>query len=106
MAPRVLIDGAANAMYREATVKTDKGHAEALLMELVADLRQVPVEEATRALHTRALQLKHSVAVWSASFPDESVRRSTCDEILALKHEAGVFRVRLPSGAQLAARTH
>jgi hypothetical protein len=93
-------------MYSEATVRTDKGHAEALLMDLAADLRQVPVEEATRTLHTRALQLKRSVAVWSAGFPDEATRQSTCDEILALQQEAREFRGRLRSGAQLAARAH
>jgi hypothetical protein len=86
----------------EAELETEKGHAEALLMELAADLRYVPVEEATRVLHTRALQLKGAVAVWSVNAPDESTRQSTCQEILALQHEAREFRTRLRSGAQLA----
>jgi hypothetical protein len=89
----------------EAVVKTNKSHAEALLTALAADLRHVPVEEATRALHTRALQLRAAVAVWSATSPDENTRRSTCDEILALHCEAREFRHRLRSGAQLA-RAH
>ena len=89
----------------EAELKTDKGYAEALLMELNADLRHVPVEEATRLLHTRALQLKALVAAWSANSPDEATLQSTCREILALQFEAREFRARLPSGSQLA-RAH
>ena len=89
----------------EAELKTDKSYAEALLMELTADLRYVPVEETTRVLHTRALQLKRLVSAWSASTPDEAARQATCREILALQYEAREFRARLPSGAQLA-RAH
>jgi hypothetical protein len=93
-------------MSAHQTLQTEKRVAESLLLDLAADLRHVPVEEATRQLHTRALQLKRVVALWSVDAPDERTRRATCDEILALKCEAREFRARLPSGAQLLARAN
>jgi hypothetical protein len=82
-------------------LKTDRNDPEGLLSELAAELRHVPVEEATRELHTRALQLRAVVAMWSANPPDETARRATCDEILALHREARESRFRLRSGAWL-----
>jgi len=101
MASRVLTYRVALMSPNEG-MRTDKRVAESLLLELAADLRHVPVEEATRLLHTRSLQLRRVVALWSMDSPDESTRRSTCDEIVALQREAREFRARLRSGAQLA----
>ncbi|HZU83102.1 MAG TPA: hypothetical protein VE987_09310 [Polyangiaceae bacterium] len=80
----------------------DRAHAEALLFDLAADLRLVPVEETTRALHIRALQLKANVVLWSADSPDEGARRAVCAEIAALHEQARDCRRRMRSGRQLA----
>jgi hypothetical protein len=89
-------------MTSNERLQTGKGIAESLLGELAGDLRYVPVQESTRLLHTRALQLKRMVALWSVDSPDENTRRGTCNEILALQREAREARARLRSGAQLA----
>ncbi|MCL2449555.1 MAG: hypothetical protein FWD17_11455 [Polyangiaceae bacterium] len=63
----------------------DQQRAERLLYELASDLRFVAVEEATRDLHIRALEIKGAVAHWAELRPDDRTREETCDEIVALQ---------------------
>jgi len=80
----------------------DQRRAEGLLADLGANLRRVPVEERTRALHLRAIALRRIVTRWSEDQPDEATRRSLCDELVALGEEARDWRLILVSGRQLA----
>lgn len=72
----------------------DQYRAERLLFALATDLRHVRVEEATRALHLRALELKRVVARWPKDRPEHEARRALCDEVLALH---GQTRGHVPS---------
>jgi hypothetical protein len=53
--------------------------AEQLLFDLAAELRFVPVEERSRSLHLRALELKRTVREWT-----ERARMASLDEIEAV----------------------
>lgn len=65
----------------------DKNKAEGLLFALASELRYVPVEERTRELHVRALELKRDVAEWLRRRPDASVRQALCREVQELQAE-------------------
>jgi hypothetical protein len=75
--------------------------AEALLEELTAELKRVPVEECTRALHMRALELKRTVALWLDRSVDPGDPLRVCEELLALRRQALDYGSRLRSGWQL-----
>ena len=80
----------------------DQRRAEALLADLGTHLRRVPVEERTRALHLRAIALRHLVTRWPEEQPTEATRKALCDELVALGDEAREWRHVLVSGRQLA----
>jgi P2-related tail formation protein len=67
---------------------TDQYHAERLLSQLAIELRRVPVDERTCALHLRALALKRAVMRWSEDQPDESLRRAIVDEVRVMQDTA------------------
>ena len=62
--------------------------AERLLFELAAELRFVPVEERTRRLHLRALELKREVRSWRTQPPELAACDALCDEVQSLADEA------------------
>ena len=78
----------------------DVHRAEMLLFELATELRRLPVEERTRALHVRALELKHSLGRWPEDQPDDPARRAFCDEVIALQRETRDFSAALRSVRQ------
>jgi hypothetical protein len=82
-------------------LEADQLRAEGLLFELAKDLRHVPLEERTRALHLRALALKQAVARWPQSAPDPASRQALCEEVLAMQRETRDWRRSLRSGWQL-----
>jgi hypothetical protein len=58
---------------------------DALLSEVAVALLRLPFEGRTRALHIRALQLKHRLGQWGPSTPPDDERRATRESILALR---------------------
>ena len=77
----------------------DKGSVEQLLFALATELRVVPLESSTRALHVRALKIKGAVSRWIEDFPDKHTRETVRDEVLALRREAHECRERLRATA-------
>jgi hypothetical protein len=65
----------------------DQERAERLLFALATDLRHLRIEEGTRVLHLRALELKRTVARWPKDRPAADARRELCDEVLSLHAE-------------------
>jgi hypothetical protein len=72
----------------------DQQRAERLLFALATELRHVRLEETTRGLHLRALELKRAVARWPKDRPSATARRALCDEVLALHTESMAFASR------------
>jgi len=66
--------------------------AEQLLYELAAVLRAVPVEERTKDLHVRALELKRDVAAWRGRRPSDETCDAILDELEGLVNEARAQR--------------
>jgi hypothetical protein len=81
----------------------DQMRAERLLYELASELRFVAVEERTRQLHIRALEIKGAVTRWSRERPEARVREAMCDEIVALQART---RAVLSRAALAAGREH
>jgi len=65
----------------------DQERAERLLFALATDLRHLRIEEGTRTLHLRALELKRTVARWPKDRPAPDERRQLCEEVLSLHAE-------------------
>jgi hypothetical protein len=74
----------------------DQQRAERLLYALATELRHLRLEEGTRGLHLRALELKRAVSRWPKDHPAASARRELCDEVLALHTETRAFASRTP----------
>jgi hypothetical protein len=75
----------------------DQVRAERLLFALATDLRHLRIDEGTRTLHLRALELKRVVARWPKDHPAADVRQELCDEVLSLHAEARVLVARSAS---------
>jgi hypothetical protein len=76
----------------DRSLEADASHAESLLYELAVTLRRVPVEESTRRMHVRALDLKRQVVRWRADQPPRDERLSALDEIDQLAQEAAFWQ--------------
>jgi hypothetical protein len=63
---------------------TEIQRAEAILHDLAAELRLVPLEEHTSHLHIRALELKREVARWAQTCPPRESRVAAIDELVEL----------------------
>ncbi len=87
--------------FAPSALADDQRRAETLLFELASALRFVPVEETTRDLHIRALELKRTVRDWMREPPAASAREATCDEILELQART---KMALAFGSARAAR--
>ncbi len=61
---------------------------EEALHRLAVELRRVPVGEATRRLHVRALELKRDVTRWGEQRADGETMRAALEEIDGLLAEA------------------
>ncbi len=70
----------------------DQRRAERLLSELAKELLRVAVDEHTRALHLRALALKHAVMGWPDAQPPQSIRHAVIGEVLSMQDEALAWR--------------
>jgi hypothetical protein len=79
----------------KSELAVDKGSVEQLLFALATELRVVPLESSTRALHIRALEIKGAVSRWIEGFPDKHTRDTVRDEVLALRRAALECRERL-----------
>ena len=79
----------------------DTRNAQALLHTLALELRHVPVDGQTQAIHVRALQLKRDVTHWQESLAAEA-RERVLEELSDLCAEAVQWHL-APSGRQLAA---
>jgi hypothetical protein len=75
----------------------DQERAERLLFALATDLRHLRIEEGTRALHLRALELKRAVARWPKDQPAAEARREVCEEVLSLHAETRARAARSPA---------
>lgn len=82
------------------SLERDVHSAEALLHALATELRNVPVDERTQALHVRALQLKREVTQWGEAIAAE-VRDQVLEELHALRAETAHWQD-APSGRQMA----
>ena len=94
-----VIDG---GLGPQSNLATDQHRAERLLTELAIELRRVPVDEHTRALHLRALALKRSVMRWPDDQPDESARHAVVDEVRVMQKEALDWRRASASRSKIA----
>ncbi len=79
------------------------------LFELAADLRSVPVNERTKRLHLRALELKRMLSTWEEHPPDDHEADAVLEEVQELAVEArryrdemraAIWRVRAPGSAR------
>ncbi|HEY6460039.1 MAG TPA: hypothetical protein VIY73_07800 [Polyangiaceae bacterium] len=80
-----------NAPLQDAGLEADIACAEAALHELAVALRRVRLDECTRRLHVRALDLKRAVSGWRSSRPPPEDRREALDEIRQLLEEAAFW---------------
>jgi hypothetical protein len=71
----------------------DRRRAEALLYELAAELRRLPVNEHTGDLHVRALAAKRTISSWKdEALHDAHARQRTIDSIVALQDDVRRWR--------------
>jgi hypothetical protein len=92
-----------NSSPTSSALAADQVRAERLLFELATDLRFVAVEECTRDLHIRSLEIKGAVRRWIDEWPDARAREATCEEIVALQTRT---RLLLGRTARAAGRPH